>query len=171
MSSAHKYLTYMEHACSITFCLYMLVYLLLLVVDTLLFEAVHSQTFWEVPLWTPGCHTRFSWLHSALLIATGLWKLGNKNCITENLLHTLFERFQRCWGTDWWWTSTGNGNIVFKSLLASYFFVISLLCLLEVVLSHCYIETDEVLELLSFGFNFSKYALPINNNSEQSSFT
>lgn len=52
----------------------------------MLFEAVHMQALPEVPLWTPGCYARFSWLHSVLLIATDFWKLGNKDCATERLL-------------------------------------------------------------------------------------
>lgn len=70
-------------------------------------EAVHRQAFSEVPVWTPGCYARFSWLHSVLLIAAGLWKLGNRDCTTARLLtsptfpHSHFQRFQRFWSADW----------------------------------------------------------------------
>lgn len=51
-------------------------------VHSLLGEAVHGQAFSEVPVWTPGCFAKFSWLHSILLIATDLWKLGNRDYAT-----------------------------------------------------------------------------------------
>lgn len=79
-------------------------------------EAVHRQAFSEVPVWTPGCYARFSWLHSVLLIAADLWKLGNRDCTTERLLtsptfpHSHFQRFHRFWSTDWWWRTAGAGG-------------------------------------------------------------
>lgn len=59
----------------------------------------------------------FCWLHSVLLIAADLWKLGN--CTAERLLsspafpHSHFQRFQRFWSIDWWWrTAEARGSRV-----------------------------------------------------------
>lgn len=76
-------------------------------------EVVHRQAFSDVPVWTPGCYTRFSCLHSVLLIATDLCKLGNRDCTTERLLtsptfpHSHFQRFQGFLSSDWWRRTAG----------------------------------------------------------------
>ncbi len=70
--------------------------------------AAHRQAFSEVQVWTPGCYARFSWLHTVLLIAADLWKLGNRDCTIVRLHtspafpHSHFQRFQRFWSADWW---------------------------------------------------------------------
>lgn len=91
-----------------------------LFVGCMLFEAMHWQDFSEVPHWIPGCHARFCWLHSVLLIAADLWKLGN--CTAERLLssaafpHSHFQRFQRFWSVDWWWRTAGARGSGVKAL-------------------------------------------------------
>lgn len=91
-----------------------------LFVGSMLFEAMHRQDFSEVPHWIPGCHARFCWLHSVLLIAADLWKLGN--CTAERLLssaafpHSHFQRFQRFWSVDWWWRTAGARGSGVKAL-------------------------------------------------------
>lgn len=94
-----------------------------LFVGSMLFEAMHRQDFSEVLHWTRGCHARFCWLHSVLLIATDLWKLGN--CTAERLLsspafpHSHFQRFQRFWSIDWWWRIAEARGSTVKALSLS----------------------------------------------------